>query len=110
MSDSQTHPEPANPAPPPEKLAEAQIKAELAALPEWSEVGGQIQRTYMFPDFIASMRFVARVADRAEEAQHHPDILIRYNRVTLSLSTHDAGGITAKDFALAHDADALAVV
>ena len=53
------------------------------------------------------MDFVARVAARAEEAQHHPDILIRYSKVTLTLSTHDAGGISAKDMAFAADCDHL---
>jgi 4a-hydroxytetrahydrobiopterin dehydratase len=54
------------------------------------------------------MAFVERIAGRAEAVQHHPDILIRYSRVTLSLSTHDAGGITEKDFDFARAADALA--
>ena len=72
---------------------------------EWGEVGGTLQRTFDFSDFIESMAFVNKVAERAEADQHHPDILIRYNRVTLTLSTHDAGGITEKDFALASTAD-----
>ncbi|MEM1247914.1 MAG: 4a-hydroxytetrahydrobiopterin dehydratase [Acidobacteriota bacterium] len=60
-----------------------------------------IRRTYSFPTFPAAVRFVDYVAELAEAAEHHPDIDIRYNKVTLSLSTHDAGGITDKDFALA---------
>lgn len=91
-----------------QKLTESQIEAELAKLPDWSETGEAIQRTYGFKDFIQSMEFVSRVAEQAERSQHHPDILIRYNKVTLTLSTHDAGGITAKDFELAAQADALA--
>ena len=93
---------------PPTKLNEAQIVDALKAVPEWSEVGETIQRTFQFKDFIASMKFVNEVAARAEASQHHPDILIRYSRVTLTLATHDAGGITEKDFELAKQADAMA--
>lgn len=89
------------------KLTEAQIEQALRALPQWSEAGGVIQRTWQFKDFVHSMRFVQMVADLAEKRQHHPDILVRYNKVTLSLSTHDAGGITKKDFDLAREADEL---
>lgn len=87
------------------KLTEAEIKTSLADVPDWSELEGEIQRTYQFADFAEAMRFVNRVADEAERTQHHPDILIRYNKVTLTLSTHDAGGITYKDFDLARSAD-----
>ncbi|MCL4743024.1 MAG: 4a-hydroxytetrahydrobiopterin dehydratase [Phycisphaerales bacterium] len=90
------------------KLSESEIQEALASTPEWSEVSGAIQRTYDFTDFVQAMRFVNRVADYAEKAQHHPDILVRYNKVTISVSTHDAGGITAKDFALAKAVDAMA--
>ncbi|MBC8138839.1 MAG: 4a-hydroxytetrahydrobiopterin dehydratase, partial [Fibrella sp.] len=65
-------------------------------------------RTFSFADFVAAMRFVNSVADAAEEANHHPDIDIRYDKVTLGLVTHDAGGITKNDFALAGKADTLA--
>ncbi|MEM9373558.1 MAG: 4a-hydroxytetrahydrobiopterin dehydratase [Planctomycetota bacterium] len=91
-----------------EKLSEDQIEAALGKRAEWSGVGGQIQRTYHFGDFLGSMAFVNKVAEYAERVQHHPDILIRYNRVTLTVSTHDAGGITQKDFDLAEEADRLA--
>lgn len=90
------------------KLTETEITAKLASLPEWSQPGEEIQRTYRFRDFVAAMVFVDEIATHAESVQHHPDILIRYSRVTLSLSTHDAGGITEKDFDFAHKADALA--
>lgn len=68
----------------------------------WETVGkGEaITRTYEFPNFLASVRFVAYVAELAESMNHHPDIDIRYNKVTLTLSTHDAGGVTDKDFEL----------
>lgn len=87
------------------KLTDKQVQTELESLPEWSGSGGTITRTYQFEDFVQSMRFVDQVAEAAETDQHHPDILIRYNKVTLTLSTHDAGGITGKDFALARKAD-----
>lgn len=90
------------------KLTESEIAARLDALPEWSQPGEEIQRTYRFQDFVAAMEFVDGIATHAEAVQHHPDILIRYSRVTLSLSTHDAGGITDKDFDFARKADALA--
>lgn len=97
-----------SPPPAPERLSPEQIEESLKAVPEWSELGGVIQRTYAFNDFAASMRFVNEVAAAAEAAQHHPDILIRWNKVTLSLSTHDANGITRKDFDLARRCDGLA--
>lgn len=87
------------------KLGEAEVESALKALPEWGHSGESIQRTYKFLDFQASMKFVARVADAAEAAQHHPDILIRWNLVTLTLTTHDSGGITALDFAMAKKCD-----
>ncbi len=90
------------------KLSESQVEAELKAVPDWSAVGDTIQRTFQFKDFTASMHFVDAIAAEAERVQHHPDILIRYSRVTLTLSTHDSGGITSKDFSLARTADALA--
>jgi 4a-hydroxytetrahydrobiopterin dehydratase len=91
-----------------EKLSDADVKSRLGTLPEWSEVGGSIQRTYQFHDFLAAMRFVDAVAGHAERVQHHPDMLIRWNKVTLTLSTHDAGGITEKDFQSAAAYDTMA--
>ena len=72
---------------------------------EYDRSSRSIRRTYTFPSFPAAVRFVDLVAELAEDAQHHPDIDVRYNRVTLSLSTHDAGGVTDKDFALASAID-----
>jgi 4a-hydroxytetrahydrobiopterin dehydratase len=86
-------------------LSESEIQTRLEDLPEWTESSGSIQRTFLFNDFEDSMTFVNRVAELAEAANHHPDILIRYSKVTLTLSTHDAGGITEKDFDLAKKAD-----
>ncbi|MCR9076002.1 MAG: 4a-hydroxytetrahydrobiopterin dehydratase [Phycisphaerales bacterium] len=90
-----------------EKLSESQIEAGLESHPSWVELNGEIQRTFEFEDFKGAMKFVNAVAEYAERAQHHPDILIRYNKVTLSVSTHDAGGITQKDFDLAEATDKL---
>ncbi len=90
------------------KLSPEQVQSKLKSLPEWTEAGGVLQRTYQFKDFLQSVRFVNEVANLAEKRQHHPDILVRWNKVTLSLSTHDAGGITQKDFDLAGESDTLA--
>ena len=90
------------------KLAEAEVERALQDLPEWGLVGESINRTYAFADFRAAMAFVNAVAESAERLQHHPDILVRYSKVTLTLSTHDANGITTKDFDFAREADRLA--
>lgn len=79
----------------------------LKALPEWKIVSGELVRTFQFKDFRAALAFVNVVGELAEEAGHHPDIDIRYSRVRLGLTTHDAGGLTAKDFDLAASADRL---
>ena len=90
------------------KLEDAEVRTWLVAHPGWALEGGMIRRTYAFADFRAAMAFVNRVADAAEAADHHPDIDIRYAKVTLALVTHDAGGLTARDTRLAAEADALA--
>jgi 4a-hydroxytetrahydrobiopterin dehydratase len=82
-------------------LSETQIKDRLARLPAWERRGNEIRRTWTFADFESSMAFVNKVAALAQAADHHPDIDIRYSKVTLALSTHDAGGLTARDFDLA---------
>lgn len=84
-----------------EKLDADEIAQRLKPLSEWTLSGDSLQRTLRFKDFVQSMAFVNRVAAIAEHQKHHPDILVRYNTVTLVLSTHDAGGITDKDFELA---------
>jgi 4a-hydroxytetrahydrobiopterin dehydratase len=93
-----------------EKLNTEKIKSSLAAVPEWTRKGAAISRTYQFKDFPAAIQFVNAVAELAEQAWHHPDIDIRWNKVTLALTTHDAGGLTEKDFALAQKFDRLPVV
>jgi 4a-hydroxytetrahydrobiopterin dehydratase len=89
------------------KLDSSQIKAGLAKVPDWRKKGATIHRTYEFDDFAAAMKFVNSVAKAAEKANHHPDIDIRWNHVTLSLSTHDEGGLTEKDFSLAQKVDGI---
>ena len=90
------------------KLGDADVQGWLKAHPGWALEGGMIRRTFTFKDFRGSMAFVNRVADAAEAANHHPDIDIRYSKVTLGLVTHDAGGLTWRDTKLAEEADALA--
>ncbi|MEK7219944.1 MAG: 4a-hydroxytetrahydrobiopterin dehydratase [candidate division NC10 bacterium] len=83
------------------KLSASMVSRRLAGLTGWKQVGNAIQKQFTFANFKEAMFFVNAVAGVAEKAGHHPDISVTYNRVTLSLSTHDAGGITAKDFDLA---------
>jgi 4a-hydroxytetrahydrobiopterin dehydratase len=91
------------------KLGAPEIKAALAAVPGWKKKGAAIARTYQFKDFPAAIKFVHAIAGLAEKAWHHPDIDIRWNKVTLTLTTHDAGGLTEKDFGLARKFDALSL-
>lgn len=83
------------------------IEERLASLPNWKLKSPEIVREVEFADFAAAMAFVNRVAEKAELAGHHPDIDIRYNRVRLALVTHDAGGLTERDFDLAASIEAL---
>ena len=89
-------------------LTDDEIAAGLSSLPAWERAGGSITCTRELADFRASMLYAGAVAFLAEEANHHPDILIQWNRVTLTLSTHSAGGLTAADIALAGRISALA--
>ena len=82
-------------------LSSAEIDALLKTNPEWKLHQGKLVREWVFKDFVEAMVFVNRVATLAESAGHHPDIDIRYNRVQLSLVSHDAGGITSRDAAMA---------
>jgi 4a-hydroxytetrahydrobiopterin dehydratase len=86
-------------------VSKDEIARRLAALPGWELSGKEIRRVYAFPDFKGSMAFVNRVAGLANAMDHHPDILINYSRVTLTLSSHDAGGLTDRDFRLAGQID-----
>ena len=90
------------------KLTSPQVKTALATVPDWKKVRATITRTFQFKDFPAAIKFVGAVAKLAEKAWHHPDIDIRWNKVTLTLTTHDERGLTAKDFDLAKKMDRLA--
>ena len=87
------------------KLSDIEIQRALGLRAGWTRRGNAITRTFEFPTFPAAIAFVDRVAEVAEHMDHHPDIDIRYTKVSCSLSTHSAGGITAKDFALAEAID-----
>ena len=82
-------------------LTDAEIQQAIASLPGWQRQGKAIQRVFEFPDFKAAMQFVNKIADAAEQANHHPDIDIRYNKVTMALVSHDAGGVTQRDVKMA---------
>ena len=83
------------------KLDDEQRAAALERLDGWSAEGETLVRTFRFKDFVQAMDFVGNVAELAEERRHHPDIDIRYNKVTLRLSSHDADGVTARDIGFA---------
>ena len=86
-------------------LTAKQVSLHLRAVPRWSKRAQTILRTFKFEGFLKSIDFVNRIARKAQKSNHHPDIDIRYDRVTLKLTTHDEGGITEKDFALARQCD-----
>jgi 4a-hydroxytetrahydrobiopterin dehydratase len=90
------------------KLADADARQRLQKLPGWELEGNAIRRMFTFAGFPDAMAFVVRLGFDAEAADHHPDIQINYRRVTLSYSTHSAGGLTEKDFAGAEAATTLA--
>ena len=89
-------------------LSDAELAEALAGLAGWAREGDVIEKTYELPTFPTAITFVDRIAERAEAANHHPDLDIRYRRVRVALSTHDEGGITEKDVALATEIEALA--
>jgi 4a-hydroxytetrahydrobiopterin dehydratase len=87
------------------KLAPKQISLQLKDVPSWKKHALTIHRTFEFDGFLKSIDFVNRIAKKAQKADHHPDIDIRYSKVTLTLTTHDEGGLTEKDFSLAKQCD-----
>jgi 4a-hydroxytetrahydrobiopterin dehydratase len=89
------------------KLSTDELELAMRTTPEWRLEAGNIERWFEFKDFVAAMAFVNQVADLSESAWHHPDIDIRWNRVRLALCTHSEGGLTANDFDLAREFDAL---
>ena len=87
------------------KLTNQNVQDELKRLQGWNLEDGAIRKEYAWTSFAEAMEFVNKVAELAEQADHHPDILINYRRVTLTLSTHSEGGLTRKDFELAEKID-----
>lgn len=88
-------------------LSDIEIQRELGALAGWTRRGNALTKTFTFPTFAAGIDWVRRVAELADRRDHHPDLDIRYTRITASLSTHSAGGITSKDFELARGMEAI---
>lgn len=82
-------------------LSDGEIQQALSQLPGWKRNGKVIERTYQFGNFIKAMEFVNQIAEAAEAVNHHPDIFISYNKVTLSLISHDSGGVTQRDIKMA---------
>ncbi len=89
-------------------LNESEIAQEMKNAPLWAREGKEIVRKFEFRNFLESIGFVNAIAVAAEKADHHPDILVQYSKVTLRLSTHDCDGLSSRDFALAKVADGLA--
>jgi 4a-hydroxytetrahydrobiopterin dehydratase len=89
------------------RLSETEIDEQIKKLRGWARAGDAITKTFEHKDFVRAMGFVQSAAILAERADHHPDIDIRWNKVTLTLSTHSAGGLTALDFSLAAEIDGL---
>jgi 4a-hydroxytetrahydrobiopterin dehydratase len=87
-------------------LSDQDARTRLAALTGWEIDGDRLRKRYTLDTFMAAIAFVNRVAELAEAADHHPDILVEYKKVTLTLTTHDAGGLSARDFSLAARIDA----
>ncbi|HSI62135.1 MAG TPA: 4a-hydroxytetrahydrobiopterin dehydratase [Candidatus Saccharimonadia bacterium] len=90
-----------------ELLEESKVVEDLAAVPGWSREGAEIVRLFEFPSYMEGIDFVTRVAQLAEEANHHPDMQVGWRKVTLRFSTHSKGGLTKLDFALARKVDAI---
>jgi len=88
-------------------FSKSELRLQLERVPHWRLRRQVISRTYEFPDFAAALRFVNSIGRAAEKANHHPDIDIRWNKVTLALTTHDHGGLTLRDFDLAARCDVL---
>lgn len=94
--------------PAPARLTDTQVHAELATLSGWTVAAGKLHREYAFADFVTAFGFMTQVALVAERLNHHPEWFNVYRKVTIDLATHDAGGITALDIALAREAEKLA--
>ena len=90
------------------KLTDDQVSAALAGLPGWERDGDMIVKTFELATFPSAIEFVVAIAERAEAENHHPDIDIRWRRVRIALTTHDDGGLSEKDVALAGEIEARA--
>src|SRR5947209_1864514 len=90
-----------------QKLSDDQVQKELTSLRGWARQGDALTKTFQFARFADGIAFVQRVATAADAADHHPDIDIRYTKIRIALSTHDAGGITAADVKLAREIEKL---
>ncbi len=90
------------------KLTDQELEVFLSNAEGWTSRGDAIHKEFTFAGFRAAIAFVNRVAERADAAHHHPEIEIHYNRVGISLSTHDAGGVTEKDVTAAAEIDGAA--
>jgi 4a-hydroxytetrahydrobiopterin dehydratase len=88
-------------------LSDAEIEEKLAGLPGWERKGDSIQKSFEREDFLGSVRFVDSLVEPAEAMNHHPDLAISWDTVTVTISTHSEGGLTADDFGLAGKIDAL---
>jgi 4a-hydroxytetrahydrobiopterin dehydratase len=84
-----------------EKLSASQVQSLSTQVPDWTVEGQQLKIVKTFKDFIEAINFVNQLVEPAEAAGHHPDLEISYNKVTICLTTHDAGGLTEKDFDMA---------
>lgn len=89
-------------------LSDAEVQERLAGLPGWERNGEAIEKSFKRGDFVGSVEFVASLVEPAEAMNHHPDLAISWDTVTVTLSTHSEGGLTANDFELAEKIDALA--
>ena len=89
-------------------LSESEIETRLGGLDGWGRAGGAIAKTFARGDFVGSVRFVEDLVEPAEEMSHHPDLEISWDKVTVTISTHSEGGLTAADFELAAKIDTLA--
>jgi 4a-hydroxytetrahydrobiopterin dehydratase len=90
------------------KLSDSEIQGALGALPGWALLGGKLHREYRFADFVYAFGFMATAAIAVEAMGHHPEWSNVWNRVTVDLTTHEAGGVTSKDFMLAEKLEAIA--
>jgi 4a-hydroxytetrahydrobiopterin dehydratase len=82
-------------------LTDKEIQEQAKRLEDWTVEGKKLQRTFKFKDFVEAIAFINKIVEPAEAAAHHPDLEISYNKVNVTLTTHDAGGLTSKDFEIA---------